>query len=288
MLTHFVDAWNDPAMRHAMVVHFPIVLSIVGIPFAVGAALVKDKREAIRWAALAIYLALAVSAFVASNSGENAKDAVEGSLHDEAQALVHEHDELGEKVWPLATAVCALLCVGLVRNPKLRLPSTWLAVAGGLFVAGWVANTADHGGRLVYEYGAGTPDELAEILAATAASDPPTPDARVTHFRAQVRPILVNNCLRCHNPKRAERAGGLDLTTITGVVEGGDSGPALVPGRPQESLLIAAVRWVDPDLKMPRGEDKLTDDQIAALEAWIADGAVWERFEFEAATRMRE
>ncbi len=76
------------------------------------------------------------------------------------------------------------------------------------------------------------------------------------------------------------RAGGLDQTTMAGLLTGGLSGPAIVPGRPDESLLIKAVRWVDEDLQMPMAEDKLADDRIAALEKWIADGAVWEPFEF--------
>jgi uncharacterized membrane protein len=273
-----MNAWNDPAMRHAMVAHFPIVLSVVGIPFALAAALMQDKTRAMRWAALALYLALAVSAFVATRSGGNAEDAVRGSLNDEARALAHEHGELGEKAWPLAAVVCVLLGVALVRNPKLRLPSAWLAVAGAVVVAGWVANTAEHGGRLVYDFGAGTPDRMAELLTGGASADP-AEDPRVTFLRQQVRPILVDNCLRCHNPQRAERAGGLDQTTIAGMLAGGMSGPAIVPGKPRESLLIQAVRWEVGDLRMPPDKDRLPDEAIAVLERWIAEGAVWEPFE---------
>ncbi len=280
MLTHFMNAWNDPAMRHAMVVHFPVVLSVVGPPLAAAAALMKDRTRAMRSAALALYLALAVSAFVAARSGETAEDAIRGSLSDEASTLVHEHEELGEKVWPLATAVWVLLVVALVRNPKLRLPSAWLAVAGALVTAGWVANTADHGGRLVYEHGAGTRGGIAGLLEADPLAEPDE-DARITFFRQKVRPILIEHCLRCHNPARAKKSGGLDQTTIAELLVGGRSGPAVLPGRPGESLLIAAVRGIDPDLQMPPEGEALTDRQIAALERWIAEGVAWEPFEFQ-------
>jgi uncharacterized membrane protein len=279
MLTPFLNAWNDPAMRHAMVAHFPIVLSILGLVFAAAAVLIKDKTRAMRWSALAIYLALAVTAFVAAGSGENAEDALRGSLAEEAQALVHEHEELGEKVWPMATAVCVLLAVALASNPKLRLPSAWLAVVGALVIAGWVANTAEHGGRLVYEHGAGTPDRIAELLGRDPSAEP-TEDARVAFFRQEIQPLLVARCLRCHNPGRAERSGSLDQTTIAGLLAGGKSGPALVPGRPDESLLIELVRATDPETHMPPGDTRLSDEQITALERWIAEGAVWEPFEF--------
>lgn len=276
----FVDAWNDPAMRHAMVNHFPIVLSVIGIPFALLAALIGKRAKAMRWTALAFYVALMASAFVTKNSGDEAHDAIRGSLSDEAHEVLDEHEELGDKVWWFASAVALLLSVSFARNPKVHVPSAWVAVAGSLFLAGWVANAADHGGRLVYEHGAGTPDELAELFASADSPVEPTEDARVAFFRNQVRPILTTHCLRCHNPTRAKRSGGLDQSTIAGLLRGGLSGPALVPGRPDESLLILAVRHEDPDLQMPLGEDKLTDDLIAALEQWIADGAVWEPFEF--------
>ena len=280
MINRFFDAWNDPAMRHAMVNHFPVVLSVIGIPFAVIAALMRGKDKSMRFTALAIYVALAVSGYVTRWSGQNAQDAVSGSLSDGAQALLEEHEALGDKVWIFAAGVTGLLGASFVTRPKLGIPAAWLAVAGSLFVAGWVANTADQGGRLVYEHGAGTPDDLAGVLQAVEASGESAGDPRLTFFRQRVQPILAENCLRCHNPRRAKRSGGLDQTTMARMLEGGWSGPAIVPGRPQESLLIEAVRWVDPDLQMPRGADKLADEQIAALERWIAQGAVWEPFEF--------
>jgi mono/diheme cytochrome c family protein len=275
-----MDAWGDPGMRHAMVVHFPIVLSVVGIPAAVAAALITDKTKAMRWTALALYVGLALSGMLARSSGHGARDAVYGSLSDEGQRLLEEHDELGHKVWLFGVAVAVLVGVSFARNRMLRLPSSWLAVAAAIAAAGWTANTADHGGRLVYDHGAGT-RSANTALPGRAPSAGPGEDARVRYFAQVIRPILTDNCFRCHNPRRAERAGGLDQTTIAGWLTGGRSGPAVVPGRPDESLVIHAVRGTDPDFRMPPGDEVLTDAQIAALERWIAEGVTWEPFEFQ-------
>ncbi|MHC4220764.1 MAG: c-type cytochrome domain-containing protein [Planctomycetota bacterium] len=281
MLTDFLSAWSEPAMRHAMVVHFPIVLSLVGIPVALAAALGAKNGKAMRWTALAVYLGITGMGVLARNSGHSAQDAIYGSLSDEVQTLVEEHDELGHKVWMLGTVVTVLIGASFFHIRNLRLATSWLAVAGALFTAGWTGVTADHGGRLVYEHGAGTPGVIADLLVGDVSADA-EPDARIAFFRREVRPILVNNCFRCHNPSRAERAGGLNQTTIAGLLAGGRSGAAIVPGRPGESLIMEAVRGTDPDFVMPPGDNpRLADGQITVLERWITEGAVWEPFEYQ-------
>ena len=70
--------------------------------------------------------------------------------------------------------------------------------------------------------------------------------------------------------------GGLRLDSAEGVAKGGNSGPAIVPGKPDESLLMQAIRQTHARLKMPPG-GKLKDDEIAAIEEWVKAGAVWPR-----------
>jgi hypothetical protein len=280
MMQSFLDAWNDPQMRHAMVVHFPVVLSVVSLPFAVLAALWlgKDRGRVFQWITLAAYVALTVSLYVAGESGHDAEHAA-APLSEAGEIELEEHEHHGHTLWQWPAVICILAGVGFVRVKPVRIAAAWLVVSGGLVVAERVAHTADHGGRLVYVHGAvsgpGTGSALIDSPATSAAVDP-----RITFFREQVRPILVDSCLRCHNPTRKRRAGELDQTTIQGILAGGLSGPAIVPGRPDQSLLIEAVRWGNEDLQMPMLEDKLPDEQIAALEKWIADGAVWEAFSY--------
>ena len=96
---------------------------------------------------------------------------------------------------------------------------------------------------------------------------PASPD----FFENTIRPILANNCYSCH---AASQLGGLRLDSLEAMTKGGSHGPAIVPGKPDESLLITAVRQTDPNLKMPMG-GKLKDSEIASLEAWVKAGAMW-------------
>lgn len=89
-------------------------------------------------------------------------------------------------------------------------------------------------------------------------------------FEIHVRPILTQHCIKCHGETKQE--GGLQLTTLEQLLEGGDSGPAIVVGDPEESLLIEALRYES--FEMPP-EEPLEDERIAGLENWIAAGAPW-------------
>ena len=100
-----------------------------------------------------------------------------------------------------------------------------------------------------------------------------TPDGEgIDLFEKRVRPVLAEHCYACHSAKAEKLKGGLLLDTREGILKGGDSGPALVPGDPDRSLLLKAVRHADPDLKMPP-KKKLPDAVVADLEAWIRRGA---------------
>jgi hypothetical protein len=94
-------------------------------------------------------------------------------------------------------------------------------------------------------------------------------------FEAKIRPVLVEHCYQCHSTTAKENKklkGGLYLDTRAGVLTGGDTGPALVPGMPDKSLLMTAIRWQDQDIEMPP-KNKLPDAVIADFATWIATGA---------------
>lgn len=95
----------------------------------------------------------------------------------------------------------------------------------------------------------------------------------VDFFEKKIRPILVTHCSECHSRESKKRQGGLLLDSRDGWMRGGDSGAVIVPGDPDKSLLILAVRQTDKDLRMPP-KLKLTDTQIADLETWVKNGAV--------------
>jgi hypothetical protein len=86
-----------------------------------------------------------------------------------------------------------------------------------------------------------------------------------------VRPVLVENCYRCHGPKKQQ--GGLRLDSRRAILAGGDSGPAVVPGDPAKSLLVQAVRQSGERKMPPKG--KLKAEAVEALAAWVQMGAPW-------------
>ncbi len=95
-------------------------------------------------------------------------------------------------------------------------------------------------------------------------------DDRVEFFENRVRPLLATKCWTCHSSQTQQ--GGLRLDSREGALRGGSRGPALGPGEPASSLIVQALRHEG--LQMPLG-GKLSADEIADIEDWIADGAVW-------------
>ncbi len=97
--------------------------------------------------------------------------------------------------------------------------------------------------------------------------------ARLVHFESRIRPVLAESCYECHSVESGKAKGGLRLDDREAVLRGGDSGPALVPGKPGESLLLSAIRHSDPDLEMPPRKARLSEAILKDFEQWIADGA---------------
>ena len=100
-----------------------------------------------------------------------------------------------------------------------------------------------------------------------------TPE-QLEFFEKNIRPVLVEHCYDCHSEEKGKSKGELTLDTRDGIRAGGDRGPAVVPGKPDDSILINAIRQTG-QLRMPpdsRG-GILPDDVIANFEKWVADGA---------------
>jgi len=105
---------------------------------------------------------------------------------------------------------------------------------------------------------------LGFLLPAWAGNEPSGAD----FFESKIRPLLIDNCYECHSAD-SKIKGGLRLDHKAGWEKGGDSGPAIVPGKPDESRLIKAVRYADKELAMPPKDKKLKPEEIALLEEWV-------------------
>lgn len=101
-----------------------------------------------------------------------------------------------------------------------------------------------------------------------------TPAADVEFFEKRVRPVLVETCYRCHSAEADKLKGGLRVDSREALLLGGDLGPAVVVGQPEQSRLITAITWGDPELQMPP-KKKLSPTQIADLTEWVRRGAPW-------------
>ncbi|MCZ6793016.1 MAG: PSD1 and planctomycete cytochrome C domain-containing protein [Planctomycetota bacterium] len=134
--------------------------------------------------------------------------------------------------------------------PRLGLPVLLLAASGFLFVPAPTAGEEEQ-----------------------AAAKDREPAARL--FSLRVLPLLKSKCFACHGDESKGFKGELDIRSRTGLLRGGESEePALVPGKPEESLIIQAVRWEDLEMP-PKKNDRLTAAEIELIRRWIAAGAPW-------------
>jgi uncharacterized membrane protein len=160
LLSDLLESWRDPHMRHAMLVHLPIVAGLFGVPLVLALLLTGARVTSVKIAALVAFALASLGAALAAQAGESAEERVEkrGLSVVEKQA-VHEHEELGERgwIWPLIPA--ALVGVTLIPSKRRAVPmaAAGLAMAASLGVAWWVVSTSHSGGRLVYVHGVGVP-----------------------------------------------------------------------------------------------------------------------------------
>ncbi len=116
------------------------------------------------------------------------------------------------------------------------------------------------------------------------AAEAPDPEA-IRFFESKIRPVLAENCYQCHGEKKQK--GGLRVDNLGYLIEGGESGPALVAGNAGKSHLYRAISYTDPDYEMPP-DGKLPDHQIEDLKRWIEMGAPWPAAEVVAARKPGE
>jgi mono/diheme cytochrome c family protein len=110
-----------------------------------------------------------------------------------------------------------------------------------------------------------TPEQVASL---------PPPASRPVSFAQDIKPIFEASCIKCHG--RGQGKGGFRLDSRKTLLNGGDSGPAVVVGKSAESYLIELVSGVDPDNVMPVKGSRLTREQVGLLRAWIDQGAAWD------------
>ncbi len=113
---------------------------------------------------------------------------------------------------------------------------------------------------------------LATIAFAPAATAKLDPD-QLQFFEKKIRPALAEHCYKCHSAQAEKLKGGLYVDSKDGLLKGGTSGPSIVPGKPEKSLLLKALKSTNPDEMMPPKGERLSAQVIADFETWIRMGA---------------
>ncbi|MBI1901491.1 MAG: PSD1 domain-containing protein [Planctomycetia bacterium] len=116
---------------------------------------------------------------------------------------------------------------------------------------------------------------IAALLVATSPVPTKAQDDGEALFEARIRPVLVEKCFRCHGGEKT--SNGLKVHSREALVKGGDRGAAIVPGEPEKSLLIAAIRRTHDEVQMPP-DDKLREESVADFARWIKAGAPWPKY----------
>lgn len=124
-------------------------------------------------------------------------------------------------------------------------------------------------------------------FATAAETTTPTKD-QIAYFEQHVRPLLVKHCYECHSVESKILQGGLLLDSRAGWQKGGDSGVVIVPGKPDESLLVRAVRYDKNEFVHMPPQGKLSDGEIAVFTEWVKLGAPDPRTEVVKSTPKRE
>lgn len=234
---------------HPVVLHLPIGLLVGAAALEFGAALLR--RPAPRGPVAALLALGALSALASVGSGLVLASA-RGSGWD---VEYHKFAAFAQ------TALMLLATLAAWRASRAPLRVLLALALAAMGVAGHTGGSMVHGR-----------DFLWEPLLPAAAAPTPAP-APKSPYAALVAPILERTCAKCHRPDKDK--GGLVLTTADGLRAGGDTGPAFVAGKPDESLLLSrCLLPLDHDDHMPPSEEpQPSAADLATLRLWIAAGA---------------
>src|SRR4029450_2405736 len=240
-LNDFLSSWGNPQLRHALMVHWPIVLSVLSLLFVVGLAINKGKSALLRMICLLVCLGFMVLGYITMQSGGNAENAA-GLGSADADKVLDEHEEFGEKVPVFGAGCVGLVALTFIPQRTVRIIASWRAAVGCGGSAPWLGSTGHRGGLwgswgffLVYGYGVGAP-QVGLMGSSAQSAESSVNEQWAASFRTEAWPIIEAQCIKCHNPDRGARgkSGKFDQTTLAAFLKGGRSGPATIPGKPEE------------------------------------------------------
>lgn len=177
MIDSMLQSFEDPHARHALLVHFPIVLGALGLIPVLALAATKFKNAWVKAACVAWFLAAMIGLGLASGAGEEAYERVEAAqppLTATEEAALEEHESLGEGAWLWALPAVVFAGATFVPKRPLAVGSGVLLIAAAATLSGFVAVTGHTGGKLVYQHGLGVPQRATATTATNSDAAPAT------------------------------------------------------------------------------------------------------------------
>lgn len=268
VLTESFWLWQFLGRLHPLIVHFPVSLLLIawlleGVGWYRKSAEWQSGVKALVWIGAISSVVAAVLGLVLINQDDYGGDTV----------VVHQWSGLAT----MALAVLALLALRARRTDLFR--GVLTASVVGVTVAGHYGAMLTHGDDFLTSVLPET-REMAPVaeggsrFALNTSSTTPLDDKQVSELNLEVRSILAHNCYSCHGSSKVK--GELRLDKKEFIMKGGESGPILVPGHPEDSDIIRRVKLpAGHDDAMPTKGKRLTEQDIAVLEFWIKQGAPW-------------
>ncbi|MCC6425953.1 MAG: PSD1 domain-containing protein [Phycisphaerales bacterium] len=265
--------WLAAGKMHPLVVHFPIALLVVAAVFEF-----IRLRRGINKPSSAAFVCLWLGALGAIAAAALGWSSAETAGYSGSTAwILTTHRWLGVATAIIGTfaALTATISQSFGDLRLLRAYRTALVFAVLLVgVAGHFGGSLVHGETYIQ-------DAIAQALgrdggSATGSGEPVLASAAAkVDYHRDIEPILIKRCYQCHTGEKPE--GGLSLAERAGAIKGGKSGlPGIVPGNVLQSHLYQLVSGADPKKRMPPKGGALADEQIAAIRAWIDQGASWD------------
>lgn len=158
------ESMNDPQRWHAVTVHLPIVMGLLGLPLLVAlwvliVARARQAAPALRWVTVAFYVLATISSIIAERSGHDAVDSslADVIITDDAALALDAHREMAERVWLFFAGTALLTAATALGKRPVQIGIATLAVGASVATMGWISVTAHYGGELVYVHGVGVP-----------------------------------------------------------------------------------------------------------------------------------
>ena len=275
-----LDTFSNPSMMHAAVVHLPIAVAMLGLPIAFVCALwaFKTQKRLPSIIVLICYLLLTGTAFVAEETGEDARDHVPSHISSEASDVLNDHESKAELVKVAALITAFFFLLTFLPGESFRNWMWIIGLTGSVLTVLLVAIAAHDGGALVYQFGVGTPyvneaeatETPEEELVPIREIDMDT--ARLVDYEEDIWPMVEQYCIECHEDDEPD--GDYDMTTIESMMlPGKKEGPGVIPGNPDESSIVSYIRG-EKHPRMPKKEPPLSEDELHLFRSWIAAGAL--------------